>query len=90
VQASAVAQASPQQRFRWLMDALELAAATGALARARARKQADCDRLWTGRAASRAADSDGPDEGSDEGSDTDPLPQPRSGRPEPVVGLWRD
>ena len=47
-QARALAITTPDERFRWLMDALDLAAATGALARARADKQAWCDRVWRG------------------------------------------
>lgn len=47
-QARALAATTPDERFRWLMDALELAAATGALARARAHKQAWCDQVWQG------------------------------------------
>ena len=46
VQARALATTTPDERFRWLMDALDLAAATGALRRARADKQVECDRLW--------------------------------------------
>lgn len=48
VQARVLAATTPDERFRWLMEALELAAATGALARARADKQAECDRVWQG------------------------------------------
>ena len=48
VQARALGATTPDERFRWLMEALELAEATGALARARAEKQAACDRLWEG------------------------------------------
>ena len=48
VQARALAATTPDERFRWLMEALDLAAATGALARARADKQDWCDRIWGG------------------------------------------
>lgn len=48
VQEHALAATTPDQRYQWLMEALELAAASGALARARAEKQAWCDRLWRG------------------------------------------
>jgi len=48
VRAQSLARTTPEERFRWLMDALDLAAATGALARARADKQAWCDRVWRG------------------------------------------
>ena len=47
-QARALAATAPDARFRWLMDALDLAAATGALARARADEQDWCDRVWRG------------------------------------------
>jgi len=50
VRAQALARTTPEERFQWLMDALELAAASGALARSRAEKQAACDRLWSGQA----------------------------------------
>ena len=50
-QSRSIAAATPDARFRWLMDALDLAAATGALTRARADKQAWCDRVWGGETA---------------------------------------
>lgn len=46
VQARARARSTPEQRWAWLAGALELAAASGALARALADKQAELDRLW--------------------------------------------
>lgn len=58
--ARALARTTPDERFRWAMEALELAASTGALQRARTDKQAECDRLWRVEAAPRA----GPDSGS--------------------------
>ena len=48
VRARELARTTPEERFLWLMDALELAAASGALTRVRAEKQAACDRLWRG------------------------------------------
>ena len=48
LRAQALARTTPEERFHWFMDALELAAASGALARSRADKQAECDRLWAG------------------------------------------
>ncbi len=44
--ARAVATASPEQRLAWLEAALELAAASGALARARAARQALADQRF--------------------------------------------
>lgn len=41
-----IAQATPAQRLAWLESALRLAAASGALARAREERQRECDRLW--------------------------------------------
>jgi len=46
VQARAQARSTPEQRWAWLAGALELAAASGALARALADKQAELDGLW--------------------------------------------
>lgn len=37
---------TPAERLAWLEDALALAAASGALARARADKQREVDELW--------------------------------------------
>jgi len=48
VRARELSGTTAEERFLWLMDALELAAASGALAQARAEKQAACDRLWWG------------------------------------------
>ena len=48
VRARAIARTTPQQRFDWLMEALMLAEVSGALGRARADKQAWCDRVWDG------------------------------------------
>lgn len=44
--AVAIARTTPQERYDWLMEALDLAEACGALARARADRQAECDWTW--------------------------------------------
>jgi hypothetical protein len=43
-----VAALPPERRMQWLESALELAAASGALAAVRRRRQAECDALWSG------------------------------------------
>ncbi|MFX0539090.1 hypothetical protein ACQBAT_14490 [Ornithinimicrobium sp. Y1847] len=42
------ASSTPEQRLAWLEQSLVLAASSGALHRARARKQADAVARWTG------------------------------------------
>ena len=44
-----IARATPARRLAWLEEALVLAQASGALARARRDKQAWCDETWRGR-----------------------------------------
>ena len=44
-----IARATPAQRLAWLEEALHLAAASGALARVRAERQATCERTWSER-----------------------------------------
>lgn len=48
--AARVAAAPPEQRLAWLEEALELASASGALARIRRQRQADIDERWAGEA----------------------------------------
>ena len=48
-QQRSIARATPAQRLAWLEEALRLAAASGALQRVRAQRQADCDRAWATR-----------------------------------------
>lgn len=41
-----VAALTPDQRLRWLDEALSMALASGALERTRRRRQQECDLLW--------------------------------------------